>query len=403
LSELPNLIGDITRYANVIVPGLNVGVPLGAQVAAANQVFADMAKRGGLQSLDETGKLQPGVLVVPDAQLAKALGELREAGWTLAAQMDILKGSLDSGDVSKVQSGLAGCRVDSTKLASAIQLDRTTVTLQAGTAGTSMVSVTSGGTLPFSASVMDTPHKGISVEVLAGTRNVRVTATTETEAGSYQVRVADSTGAAALFTIKVEAKSAPAAPAGNGSLQSLRDSASPTCSGFNSRSRAVVCLVQKQVGATPDGSYGPNTCRAFRASRFGKDGLLNDQSLAEVARTAGLPDKPSDEAIYSKLFTAEERARCEHTSVKAQPPVPPAGGTPGTGVKGARTDLERKLSATDIGDFRAALGLPRTPAEFDDPFRLALSNFQAQRGLAQKNGDLDAATATELQKQPAKK
>ena len=183
-----------------------------------------------------------------------------------------------------------------------------------------------------------------------------------------------------------------------------------TCAGFNNRSRTLICLVQKQVSATIDGRYGRNTCRAFRSSVYGKSGLLNDPSLAEIVKSAGLPVNPSDETI-SQAFTKEEQASCDKNGplIKGMPAAAstqtPAVATKSVEeAKGARTAIERSASAAQIGDWRELLSLPKTPPAFDDAFRDALSKFQAAQNLPEKKGELDAATATALEKKgPGKK
>lgn len=408
LSELPKMVGSLSEYANVVVPGLNLGAPLKNSVAAANTAL-DSARSGTPTA--ESGpspdaSVQP---VDPAARLAAALGHLRAKRSALEIHSEELNGALQATTLEQVKSGLTGCNVDSSKLATTLQVDRSTVSFTAGAAATALVGV-SGGTLPYAVNLLDLPAPGINVTAPAGGAVVVVTASADAPAGrSFAARVSDATGAATTLTINVNAKTETTAPA-LATQKELSTTSAATCFGFEARTAEEICLIQHTLKVPADGIFGSVSCKAFRqdARTSGFNGLVNDQSMSFFKTQAGLGADADVAAIAAKLKALNVSCRVAASPAPAAAPKVAAAlaqsavcNAPAAGqaceAEGARCELECRMSKAEVRKLRARFALPETPERFDEDLRNRLAEFQLTRQLVNRKGEYTEETAAALQ------
>jgi len=371
LSSLPQQISSITQYANVFAPGLSLNTTFDDRIAGINGILNP--KKSTAEALvSGTSPTTPPALD-PRAELSAALGRLIGARVVLAARMAALSGAIERPN-TQVQADLATCGVDTTKLSQGISLDRSQIVLTAGQAGTSWVSV-AGGTMPYTATPMDTPTKGITVVAPAGGAVVMVVADAATVAGStYKVRVEDSAKAAALLTIKVEAKA-----------DALAAAADRTCGGFDAKNSALTCLVQNVVGAKPTGLMDSDTCARF--TKLAPNGQLDDQSKATVFAAKGLAPAPTVQQILNKLSSDEQKScKVGSTTEARRKPVIPK--TSANAPAEAKTAYERSISADEVMVLSGKLKMQPTTRDLDDRFRRALADYQQRNGLGDTKGEL---------------
>jgi hypothetical protein len=386
LSSLPQQISSIAGYANLFAPGLQLGAAFSSRIDEINGQINKAKPGGTAEARSNRQPLSAEAAASPEDNLAVALGRLRGARALLEPQLAALSGAIDR-SVSQVQADLSGCSVDSAQLSTGLTLDRSTVVLVAGQAGLARVGI-SGGTTPYVAAALDTPTKGINVLVPPGSAQVEVVADTGTVAGaSYQVKVEDSAKHSVLLTVKVEGKAEPAAEP---------PAPATTCRGFEGRSRALICLVQRAVGAKQDGGMGPDTCKSFLASDIGKSssGLFNDDTLKQVLATAQLSSPASDEAIRAK-FSSQELQGCGLSASNSESRKTP---NP-AGRKDARNDVERRLSDDEIKVLSKKLQMPAPATALGDEFRRALASWQKANGLPDTQGELNDELLKKLMNQ----
>ena len=384
LSALPQLIGSISSYANVFAPGLKLDAMFASRISAINAAPAPGT------ALAQSAQGTTGALA-PPADLGAALGQLRAARIRLASSTAQLAGATDRPVAQAVQD-LKGCGVDDAKLGHALALDRSMLSFVAGEAGTAVVSI-SGGTKPYSVSLLDAPAKGLTVMAPAGGAVVTVVADASTVAGkSYLIRVEDSTHASVLLTVQIQA-----AAGGDAGAQS----ASASCAGIEKLSRPEACLLQSVLGVTVDGAAGTNTCAAMKKNFPSAGGWSAVQPA--VAKQKGLSAWPTDaNTIYQHLSQGEVDA-CKKSSSGAQPvnatqsqglgPVP-------ADPAAARNEVEKRMSHDDIAHVGAALGLTAPARTFTPGLRDALMAYQRQ---AQRpaSGSFDKDSLAELLKKAA--
>lgn len=407
LANLPKVIGGISDYANIFAPGLNLGSALTNRVAAAKGAIAKSGDTVTAQA-GSPGDGSRVVTVDPVVQLATALGQLRATRLILAASISELNGALETMTLEQIKASLSGCNVDAAKIASPLRLDRTTVTFRPGVAGTSLVTL-SGGTTPYSASILDLPPpKGIHVSAPATGAVVVITAGADTVAGqSMRVNLADATGVSALLTIKVEDASSGASPASSNKTAPSPKAEAPKCFGQQDKSQEEICLVQQLTGAPVDGDFGTTSCTAFLASPLTKRfaGLLNNEAMKAVKQAAALSESADASAIRAKLAEKGVK-RCGNATLPPAPAVAasPAGSLASSRqceVADSRGDFECEQSKKQVRDLRIQLGLNPTPEEFDDALRKALAHFQVNAKLAETKGNYTKETAAALQAQAA--
>ncbi len=205
VSNLPKLISGISDYANVFVPGINVGGARATAVQAENvtpsgagtiPVTKSASSRTPAQPLEQTGKNS--VTVDPAVELAQALGQLRAARNILAARTAMLSGA-SAPEIAPPD--LSGC-IDA-KANVGMALSRNTIGFTAGSADHVLVGV-SGGTLPYSVSLLDAPAKGITISAIVGGSAFDISASADTEQGqSYRVGVRDSAASYQVLTVNI--------------------------------------------------------------------------------------------------------------------------------------------------------------------------------------------------------
>lgn len=206
LSNLRGVIGSIGDYVNIFTPGVNVGSTLQntAGVAVANQLETLQVPPNTHQLLGLSPDVQSLDASSAQARLITELSELRGKRVMLLDTMNAVKNDLfEPFSLDAVKSGLDRCGIDTSKFGPAIALNRTVVTFQPGKIGTALVLIT-GGTRPYTASLMDLPAKGVDLGQLAGSNTLVIMASEETEAGAtHQIMVSDSANNSAILTVKI--------------------------------------------------------------------------------------------------------------------------------------------------------------------------------------------------------
>ena len=200
LGNLRDVIGSIGDYANIFIPGVDLGSTLQNAVGAAEtgKTKIKITTHNGLLGLEKDGEFTASLA---QAGLADALGRLREKRQVLLANMSAVKGLVEPISLVAVKSGLDRCGIDTSKFGSAITLDRTVVIFQPNKAGTAIVSI-NGGTRPYTASLIDLPAKGIGPTLPAGSNVLIIVASDETEAGAtHQIKVSDSANNTVILTV----------------------------------------------------------------------------------------------------------------------------------------------------------------------------------------------------------
>lgn len=409
LANLPKVIGSLGEYANVFAPGLDFGGALKNRVGSINTKH-DVSKRSDQEA--QTAERDANT----NTQLAQALGTLRAQRITLAARLAELEGTLGGNNAEQVKTDLAGCGVDNAKLSNAISLDRTTVTFTAGAAATAFVTI-SGGTLPYSASLLDVREKGITIAGPAGGAVIVIQSPADAKPDqTYQIRVTDAAKATAMLTVMVNAAT-PAPPTTRTDTQSAGNGTAPVraaCSGFDGLEPERICLIQKQLRVGIDGDFGKESCAAFRLSDYAPQGAgnYNTTSMNKMLNDLGLGAQSTKEQMLAAL-TPQEKAACEArgagtrvmgtrvtrtNAAAAASGTPAAAGAPtacagaiGTQIK-ARTPFECGLTVDAIRTLRVALGLPAAPAEINAELRNLLANNPRLTSPANKRGEIDEKT-----------
>jgi hypothetical protein len=448
LSALPRFIGEAANYASIVVPGLKGDVAMSKAVGAANaKVTPGVTAQYGAAVVQMT----------PTDALADALGRLRQQRVRLAARAQQLNGALASATaLAQVRSAADSCGLESSKLATAIAIERPELTFKPGEKVRKEV-VISGGTRPYSARFQEVPTKGFRpADVPPGAAVVYVESEGDAPAGSvYHVRVSDSTLAGVQLAVRVEDPAADGERSGAGPAGQTtgpHTTATLKCSGYEARSREELCLVQKVTGTAVDGQFGTNSCAAFHRSAATAHfkGLLNDQAMNAVKAAVLLQPGAGAAEMRAKL-TAGEQATCRlpaapaaaagnptapsvaaplagapapppatiaaaaslPASAQAQAPVVAATAAASAVPTGSRCDpvpdpkqckvptaqarcqFECGLTEGEIRRLRGKLGLPEAPVTFDRDLRESLSGFQQRRQLEPK-GEYNPDTARVL-------
>lgn len=420
LSALKGAIADLSGLTAVFAPGLKIDTAVRTKIDTINAKIAPSTKVNTESgAIDDEQPAPPRQRSVdPVAELAHALGKLAGNTRLMASRADVLSKLIEEPAKVESKKGLDGCGVDTA--IGAFRVDRSTLTFMAGKARTSFVTLT-GGTKPYSAEPLDLPKpKGFDVSIPPGSALLAVVADSETEAGAmFQIRVSDSTGANAIVTVTVEAKSGTGGNVGTGqpgtggqggNVSTLGATGTKfTCQGQQGRSALQVCLVQQVTGAAVDGAFGTDSCSRFRSHPLTQSfkGLLNDQAMAAITGSVGLPDKPTDAQIGATLAQRGVHS-CKGVALAAA--VPGAGAVATTlaaacvpiapgqhcEVDGAQCDLECRVSKDQFKTLANALSLKPPPDRFDVTMREALGRFQKQRSLNVQTGQLTKETAALL-------
>jgi hypothetical protein len=413
LAQLRGVIQSLSDYASIFAEGLDLRGAAKNEVAAANKSIApqEVTQQSGADPT--AGEVRQKVLVDPVGALADSLGRLRAERQVLAAEVSILNGAVEPKSLAKLKTELSSCGVDPSKLNSALNVDRAAVSFESGTAGTSLVTI-SGGTLPYSASLIDLPAKGISVSAPAGGSIVVITAGTDTEPGkSYVVNVGDSAGLIAAITISVNGKQSGGTGGASGGESGAANAAAKNksaqaavCEGQQARSPEEICLLQAAVKVPVTGKFDAKTCKAFRSApltqRF--TGLVDTTAINAIEVDMKLSPGASADAIRTALANQGVQSCNGIALVKTAAVAPSATGacpapdaSKGCNIEGARCAFECTLSKGEVGVLRRKLSLSPTPERFDEPLRTALGRFQASNKLQNQRGEYTEESARALQ------
>lgn len=424
LSELPKQISALARYSTLIVPEASAVTALASAAGGATTRGRATAQSGGPGAASEVRNA--------DDRLGEAVGELYAARTALATAVKGLEDSAAPAAMNEeTKSALAKCAVDPAAIAGSLTLAPPTAKLEAKAGARTQIKI-SGGTLSYTATLVDGRANAIQLDQPSGS-TFYVFAEDTTAPGTYTVRVDDASKQSVVLTVTVTAKDAAGASSGG---SSSGGSGTPTaqsgrgavmaCTGFQSRSRAAVCLVQHVTGSKVDGTFGNGTCTALRngwhsALKFPVsrpfEGNFNDDTMAAVNRAVGLPANADDAAIAEKVRALGLRtcrgvafadAAPVNTAVIAAPAATstassecaPVADATRCLVRGAECAFECDYTPKELSNVRRRLNLAATPAEFDKPLRDGIGKFQVDRKLQTQNRTLTPETAAEIQKLP---
>lgn len=411
LSELPKAVAALKDYAQVFVPGLDLGPALKNSVAAANTGLASSAEAADSdpgQPTDAKSREAVPVRLTPEEGLARALGALRASRLVLASAVAEVNGAIDVGTIDETRVRLASCTADVAAAAPPLALKRSSVSFTAGTAGTAVVEVT-GGTKPVSIGLLDLPAPGVTVSAVPGGGVVLVSAGTDAPAGrTFSAVVSDAGGATANLSIRIEAKPAASAEAADG----LPPARASTC--VAPHDAASVCLMQHVLRVKMDGQWGPQSCSALlsRGARYAPGGVVDAAALGRFKADAGLAANADGAAILKAL--RERGQPCELPSQAAAAAAPavaaetkvaaaedvaacrPIANPAACRIKGALCQNECLMAEGELASLRGRLGLSGQPAEFDAALRAKLARFQADRQLKNTRGEYTVETAQAL-------
>lgn len=399
LAQLPKLIGSLNSYANVFAPGIQLDPAIQRAVTGLNSRLkpGDTTAQGSQpKPSTATGDTS--------AELAATLGRVQARHRVLARAVSELKGAVEATTIDQLNSSLAGCMVDESKITTALALDRPSVALVSGEARTSYVTI-SGGTRPYAATLTDLPAKGINVAAFGEVLTVSATADT-TPGQTYRVRVTDAAGASVTLPIAVEAGNAATRPAGDAPAPAAAPRAEESgCIGSYKPSAEEICLVQARIGVKVDGDFSGGSCSAYRrnatARAFGAQ--ITADAVREFRRAADLPDDAGAATLGAWLVTqgvkqcrgaqlpAREAAERELAQSASCAPKPAT-----CRVAGANCGLECEMSNGQIARLRMKLNVDATTPGFDGALRSALRAFQAERKLLDRSGNYTPETAKAL-------
>ena len=211
LASLPKLISNLSNYADVFAPGVDLAAILSGRLTPSDQ------EDDSIDRVDEaTGKTQSSrerrdgepketdKMTDPRFLLAKAIGELRGAVVLLGTYSAQLIGWVDQVKSDQVEATLDGCGIDAKALGRSLSLSRSVVILPPNETRRANISI-KGGTLPYSHALETEPAPGINVSTRGDT--ISVFATEQTVPGkAYRVEVRDAAGATATLTIRIHEK-----------------------------------------------------------------------------------------------------------------------------------------------------------------------------------------------------
>jgi len=299
LSNLPKAITSVSDYANVFVPNLNLGAGLaqfaagsGAGAVAGSTTRTSQAGRTVDFVNSKQGKFTaPSQAPTVEVELATATGHLVAARQALAVQTSLLNGALNPSTLDQIKASLSGCGVDA-KVTGSMVVQPTTASFTAGTEGMTAITITNG-TQPYSISMLDSPAKGISTNLVAGGTIVMISAAKETDAGkTYRLSVTDAANSVQIVSIAILA-----APV----QQMALASPTPTCSGANLLKGEMVCLIQHYLHVTEDGRFGGKTCTAFMSKWPKSYGLVNNESLDPVIQEYQIKNRNDVDELKAKM------------------------------------------------------------------------------------------------------
>lgn len=389
LANLPKFIGDLTTYANAIVPQ---GLPASTHIASTAAPSTPAMKTPNAQSGS------------PDSiELAKAVGLLAAARMQLTAADSVLEGQLEPMSVQDLQASLNGCGVDTSKFGTTMKLSATTATFTSDAPMATKFTV-SGGTDPIDWYLQEhLAENGLDVTTAPGNHAYVLTATAKTVAMDYHLVIHDATGASAVFTATV-AKAAPVADVkpDNGTGSSETASVASTCPGSDAtRPMEKVCLVQWALGAKADGKFGTKSCKALTNTPLGTNnakGMFNDNTVAAAVAKAGLAPDADTAAIHAKLV--ELGAPCVQaaaTSTTSSTSKTDTSQSPVCAATQTQSPFECQMSASQVSGLRTKLGLSPTPVSFDGEMRKRLADQAKSANLAVQTGEFTSELAAFLQ------
>ena len=410
LNNLPKHITNISSFANVLAPGLNLNNQL------ENALGSDGISKtvsGGTESLlaGEEGS-EAKIKFEIQKQLAEALNSLRASRIKLQSSMSQIQPIIDSVSFKNVQADLEGenCRVDPEKVKGLTNLSLTPneITVIAGKADDFEIDIT-GGTPGYYAKFVQSSSniKGINFRLPERSESLIVIANNETEAGSvYKLKVYDSakTKHTVILTIHVKPQST------ENKTTDTEDVCKYKHLNLNDFEKSLkkdeICLIQHVIGAKVDGVIGENTCNQFTNWAINKGHIvassnkIKDLNLAWFDKIKSEKNIPTGKPLGQHITEInQKKLGCPDSS----PEVPVNETTHSCIVKGAEKTIktECQLALSTLESFQKklkAFGLDEPEKdELGPKTRAAIEKFQNSEGLnGSKKGYIDSETFLKL-------